>query len=161
MHKRYCSLALNHRYDFNPFVTYTFGWHWLYSKSKLTHWGRVILICISKLTIIGSDNGLSPGRRQAIIWTIDGILLIWPLRTKFSEVLIKIHILSSKKTHLKMFSAKWRPFCLGLNVLSSAFFVNFIIEAAFSGFYLLWDDQENVILALLHVKLLVQNRCST
>ena len=49
-------------------------------------------ICISKLTIIGSDNGLSPAQRQAIIWTIDGILLIWPLRTKFIEVLIKIHI---------------------------------------------------------------------
>ena len=26
-------------------------------------------ICVGKLTIIGSDNGLSPGRRQAIIWT--------------------------------------------------------------------------------------------
>ena len=33
----------------------------------------------SKLTITGSDNGLSPGRRQAIIWTNDGILLIGPL----------------------------------------------------------------------------------
>ena len=39
----------------------------------LTHWGRVTLICVSKLTIIGSDNGLSPGRRQAIIWTNAGI----------------------------------------------------------------------------------------
>ena len=27
-------------------------------------------------TIIGSDNGLSPDRRQAIIWTKAGILLI-------------------------------------------------------------------------------------
>ena len=42
----------------------------------LTHWGRVTHICVSKLTIIGSDNGLSPGRRQAIIWTNAGILLI-------------------------------------------------------------------------------------
>ena len=33
----------------------------------LTHWGRVTHICVSKLTIIGSDNGLSPGRCQAII----------------------------------------------------------------------------------------------
>ena len=24
------------------------------------------------LTVVGSDNGLSPGRRQAIIWTNDG-----------------------------------------------------------------------------------------
>ena len=31
----------------------------------LTHWGRVTHICVSKLTIIGSDNGLSPGRRPS------------------------------------------------------------------------------------------------
>ena len=37
--------------------------------------------------IIGSDNGLSPGRRQAIIWTNTGILLIRPLGTNFSEIL--------------------------------------------------------------------------
>ena len=40
-------------------------------------------ICVGKLTIIGSDNGLSPGRRQAIIWTNSGILLIGPLGTNF------------------------------------------------------------------------------
>ena len=45
-------------------------------------------ICINKLTIIGSDNGLSPARRQAIIWTSAGILLIGPLETNFSEILI-------------------------------------------------------------------------
>ena len=60
----------------------------------LTHWGRVTHICVSKLTIIGSDNGLSPGRRQAIIWTNDGILLIWALGTHFSEVLIEIQTFS-------------------------------------------------------------------
>ena len=37
--------------------------------------------------IIGSDNGLSPGRHQAIIWTNTGILLIRPLGTNFSEIL--------------------------------------------------------------------------
>ena len=46
-------------------------------------------ICVSKLTIIGSNNGLSPGRRQAIIWTNAGILLIGPLGTNFSEILIE------------------------------------------------------------------------
>ena len=35
----------------------------------LTHWCRATYICVGKLTIIGSDKGLSPGRRQAIIWT--------------------------------------------------------------------------------------------
>ena len=44
-------------------------------------------ICVSKLTIIGSDNGLSPGRRQAIIWTNAGILLIRTLGTIFREIL--------------------------------------------------------------------------
>ena len=84
----------------------------------LTHWGRVTHICISNLTIIGPDNGLSPGRRQAIIWTNAGILLIEPLWTNFSEISIEINTFSFKEMHLKMSSGKWRPFCLGLNVLT-------------------------------------------
>ena len=75
-------------------------------------------ICVSDLTTIGSDNGLSPGRRQAIIWTNAGILLIGPLGTIFSEILIEIHTFSFKKMYLKMSSAKWRLFRLGLNVLT-------------------------------------------
>ena len=74
-------------------------------------------ICVSKQTIIGSDNGLSPGRRQAIIWTNAGILLIGTLGKNFSEILIEIRIFSFKKMGLKVSSAKWHPFCLGLNVL--------------------------------------------
>ena len=69
-------------------------------------------ICSRKLTNIRSDNGLSPGRRQAIIWTNAGILLIGPLETNFSEILIKIQTFSFNKMHLKMSSAKWHPFCL-------------------------------------------------
>ena len=84
----------------------------------LTHWGRVTHIqYVSNLTIIGSDNGLSPVRRLAIIWINAGILLIGLLGTNFSEILIEIHIFSFKKMQLKMSSAKWRPFCLGLNEL--------------------------------------------
>ena len=83
----------------------------------LTHWGQVTHICVSKLTIIGSDNDLSPGRRQAIIWTNAGILLIRTLGTNFSEIPSEIHTYSFKKIHLKMSSGKRRPFCLGLNVL--------------------------------------------
>ena len=74
-------------------------------------------ICITKLTIIGSNNGLSPTRHQAIIWTNDGILLIWPIGTNFSEMLIRIHTFSFKKMHFKMSSGYWRPFCLDINVL--------------------------------------------
>ena len=76
-------------------------------------------ICVGNLTIIGSDNGLSPGRCQAIIETNAGILSIGPLGTNFNENSIEIHTFSFKKMHLKMSSAKWRPFCLGLNVLIS------------------------------------------
>ena len=67
-------------------------------------------ICVGNLTTIGSDNGLSPGRHQAITWTNVGILLIGPLRTNLSEILIGIQTVSFKKMHLKMSSAKWRPF---------------------------------------------------
>ena len=84
----------------------------------LTHWGRVTHICISKLTIISSNNGLSPGRRQAIIWTNAGKLLFGPPGTNFSEILIEIHTFSFKKMHFKMSSGKWRPFCLSLSVLT-------------------------------------------
>ena len=54
-----------------------------YSK----HWGRVTKICIGKLTIIGSDNGLLPGRRQVIIWNNAGIwiLLIGTLETNLMK----------------------------------------------------------------------------
>ena len=90
---------------------------WHFSCEYLTHWGRVTDICIGNVTIIGPDNGLLPGRRQAIIWTNAGILLIGPLETNFSEIFIKIHIFSFNKIHLKMTSGKWRPFYLGLNEL--------------------------------------------
>ena len=65
---------------------------------KLTHWGRVTHLCVSKLTIIGSDNGLSPGRRQAIIWTNAGILLIRLLGINFNVMLIEILTFSFMKS---------------------------------------------------------------
>ena len=74
----------------------------------LTHWGRVTHICVSKVTIIVSDNGLSPGRRRAIFWNNAGILLIGTLRTNFSEILIEILTFSFKKMRLKVSSAKRR-----------------------------------------------------
>ena len=86
----------------------------------LTHWGRVTHIWVNKLTIIGSDNGLSPDRRQAIIWTNADLLLNGFLETSSSEIGIKIWAFSFKKMHLQMSSVKWRPFCLGLNVLIKA-----------------------------------------
>ena len=85
--------------------------------SVLTNWCRVTHICISKLTIIGSDNGLSPDGCEAIIWTNARIMLIRTLGTNVSEIFSEIHKFSLTKMHLKMSSEKWRPLCLGLNVL--------------------------------------------
>ena len=78
----------------------------------LNHQGRVMHICVGKSTNIGSNNGMLPGRRQAIIWTNAGILLIGPLETNFSEILIKIFTFSFKKMYLKMSSGWWQKFCL-------------------------------------------------
>ena len=94
------------------------GPKWSPNVACLTHWGRVTHICVSKLTVIGSDNGLSPGRRQAIIWTNAGILLIGALGTNVNDILFKICTFSLKKMLLKMSSGKKRPSCLGLNVLT-------------------------------------------
>ena len=84
---------------------------------SLTHWGRVTHRCVSKLTIIDWDNGFSPDRHQAIIWTNAAILLIGHSGTNFSEIFIEILTFSFEKMRLKVSSAKRRPFCLGLNVL--------------------------------------------
>ena len=80
--------------DIGPYSPFLICW--------LAHWGRVTHICVSKQTIIGSDDGLSPGRRQAIIWTNAGILLIGTLGTNFSEISIEIPTFS----FMKMSAAK-------------------------------------------------------
>ena len=98
-----------------PFVANYFFFLQTSSKSS-TFMAFLTHICAGKLTIAGSDNGLSPGRRQAIIVTIAGILLFGPLETNFCETLIGIYTFAFKKMHLKMSSAKSGPFCFGLNV---------------------------------------------
>ena len=95
---------------------------------RLTHWGRVTHICVGNITIIGSDNGLSPGRRQDIIWTNAKLLFFGPLGTNFSEILIEILTFSFKKMRLKVSSAKWRPFCLGLNVLNHLYMLGVVTD---------------------------------
>ena len=98
----------------------------LTSCSDLTHWGRVIHICVGNLTIIGSDNGLLPGRRQAIIWPNAGILLIGPLGTNFSENLIEILTFSLTKMCLKMSS-------YNVSILSQPHCVNSLTAKLRSG----------------------------
>ena len=94
------------------------SFHLTNGEYVLTHWGRETHICVGEHANIGSYNGLSPNRRQAIIWTNAGILLIEPLGTNFNDILIQILAFSFKKMRLKVSSAKLRPFCLGLNVLT-------------------------------------------
>ena len=53
---------------------------------KVADWGQVTHISVNKPSIIGSDNDLSPGRSQAILWTTVGIQLIGPLATSFNEI---------------------------------------------------------------------------
>ena len=101
-------LSISSQFCFMLFISW-----WLqesHQHSLLTHWGWATHICVGNLTTIGSDNGLSPGRRKAIIWTNAGLSLIGPLGTNFREILIGIQTFSFKKMHLKMSSAKWRPF---------------------------------------------------
>ena len=103
----------------NSICTYTLhcGHSYDFCVVWLTHWGWVTHICVSKLTIIDPDNGLSPGWRHSIISTNDGILLVGLLETNFSKIWIVSFSFPFKKMHLKISSGKWRPFCLSLNVL--------------------------------------------
>ena len=71
--------------------------------NELTHWGQVMHIWVSKLTTISSDNGLLPGWSLATIWTNARMLLIGPLGTNFSAILIEIYAFSFKQMHLKIF----------------------------------------------------------
>ena len=108
--------------------------HITISVHHITHWGWVTHKCVSNLTITGSDNGLSPGRRQAIIWTNAGILLIGPLGTNLSEILIENKTFSFKKMRLKMSSAKWRPSGFGLNVIINAYRHIYIRSGSHAGY---------------------------
>ena len=74
-------------------------------------------IWVSDLPDIGSDNGLSPGRRQAIIWTNAGLLFIRTLGTNFSEILSEIFIQENVFENLV---CEMASICLGLNMLINA-----------------------------------------
>ena len=82
-------------------------WPWpsLFSVAgcRSTHWGQMTHICIGNMTRISSDNGLAPEQRQTIFWTNTGILLIGPLGTNFSEILIEIQAF-----FLNIYVWKWR-----------------------------------------------------
>ena len=89
----------------------------------LTNWGRVTHICVSKLSIIG-DNGMSPDPPSHYLnqcWNIVKCNL-----KSTVQKLIEIHTFSFKNIHLKISSGKWRPFWLGLNVLTEILGCNYV-----------------------------------
>ena len=104
-----CSLAYIHNWLY--FLTCLHG----LVASWIVHWDRVTHICVNEMIIIGSDNGLSPGRRQVIIWTDAWILVLGSLGINFSE----INTFYFKKIHVKLSSSKWRLFRRGLNELKA------------------------------------------
>ena len=117
-------------------IDYIISCYWVKMAAvHLTHWGWVTHICISDLIIIDSDNGLSPGQCQAIIWTNAGMLLIGSSGTNFSEIIVEIPAFSCKKMPFKMSYWKRWPSCLCLNVLKSLLLV-----------YLIWLEEEIIIL---------------
>ena len=67
---------------------------------------RTVWLIEADWHIYGSHNGLSPGRRQATIWTNAGIWLKGSLETYLNKTVSEIHTFSFKKMHLKMSSEK-------------------------------------------------------
>ena len=100
----------SHSWGINPWSRKGFG-----TQQLPRHYGRETHICVSKLGAIDSDNGLSTVRCQVIIWKNAGLILIGPLGSYLSEIVIKAIFIQEKA--LEMSSAKQKPFYPGLNVL--------------------------------------------
>ena len=113
-------LGTIHTFSFKKIHLLTSSGKWrpfCLGHNVLTHWGWVTHICIGNLTIIGLDNGLSPGRRQAIIWTNAGILLIRQTRNKLQWNVdqnsnIFIHENAFESVLCEMASILSRPQCV-------------------------------------------------
>ena len=88
-------------------------WYWYIGQQIKATWRK----CVSVITaFIGSDNGFTLVRCQAIVWSNDGLLLNEPLRKELIEILIKSYKSLFVTMRSKMPSARWRSFCLGLNM---------------------------------------------
>ena len=77
-------------------------------------------ICVSELTIIGSEDALSTGRDQAIISANAGILLIGPLRTKLQWNLNQNPYIFIQENVFKNIGCDMATIWLVLNVLTHA-----------------------------------------
>ena len=72
---------------------------------------RFISVLFWAVLVLSWLNSLKPGGAYICRWTGFGF------GTNFLGILIKMETFSLRKMHLKMSSAKWQPFCLGLCVL--------------------------------------------
>ena len=138
--------------------------------ASLTYWVWMTHKCVSKLTMIGSDNGLSPGRRQVIIWANVWISLNRPMGTNFSEIMIEICKFPFKNMNWNLSSGNWRPFCLGLNVLipvieyavfRPAWFVTYPVPSHYLHLYRLIVDPKEANSSRIWIKnrLFTRERC--
>ena len=97
------------------------------NAAKILWWDNMIInlinICSSMFPArwTNIENRIPCWHRQEGVNGIDPVIFntfgFWNLGTTFSEILIKTQPFSYKKIHFKILSAKWLPFCLGLNVL--------------------------------------------
>ena len=110
---------------------YSFCNDWTAGACYLTiiHWGRVTHIRVSKISIIGLENGL---HLVGIIWTNAGLLSIGSLGTNVSEISITILIFSFMKMHLKI------P-CEMVTILSRPQFVKLGNGRVITSYKTLWD----------------------
>ena len=77
--------------------------------------GLIIFRCLINTTLLQW-----PVRPQAIGSPNVDLLPIGPLETNCDEIRIKMQNTNSNKMRFKVSSAKWRPFCLGLDVIIMA-----------------------------------------
>ena len=93
----------------------------------LTHWGPVTHICVGNVTIIGSDDGLLPGWRQAITCTNVGIVN-WTLRNKLQWNVNPNSYIFIQETAFEYVIRKMAAICIGLNMLNSITLHNDVIK---------------------------------
>ena len=118
------------------------------------HWSGSSLVQVMACRLFGA---------KPFTWTNGAILSIGHLGTNFGEFYLKFKHFRWIKMHSKMSSAKWRPFCLGLDVVSP-FFVNkqgcriccwFLLQDVrirpLAGYGLLHARQEGIRLQRLRV----------
>ena len=86
-------------------VTFVEGFHCIVTGTS-EHVFRLTPICIRNLTLIGSDNDLSPDQHQAIIKTNAGILSTGPLGINFSEISMEIQTFSFQENVLEIVVCK-------------------------------------------------------